>query len=50
VTGDDRLLRHALAPGGGAVLTHWLGTPRMAFFLLAGLAAVGSVIGWRSVI
>jgi predicted MFS family arabinose efflux permease len=40
----------ALAPGGGAVLTHWLGTPRMAFFLLAGLAAVGSVIGWRSVI
>lgn len=34
----------ALAPGAGAILTRWLGTPRIAFFLLAGLAAAGSVL------
>lgn len=34
----------ALAPGAGAVLTRWLGTPRTAFFLLGGLAAAGSVL------
>jgi predicted MFS family arabinose efflux permease len=34
----------ALAPGAAAMLTRWLGTPRNAFFLLAGLAAVGSVL------
>ena len=34
----------ALAPGAGATLTRWLGTPRIAFFLLAGLAAVGSAL------
>jgi predicted MFS family arabinose efflux permease len=34
----------ALAPGTGAILTRWLGTPRIAFFLLAGLAAAGSVL------
>jgi MFS family permease len=34
----------ALAPGAGVTLTRWLGTPRIAFFLLAGLAVVGSVL------
>lgn len=32
----------ALTPGAGAILTRWLGTPRIAFFLLAGLAVAGS--------
>jgi predicted MFS family arabinose efflux permease len=34
----------ALGPGAGIMLTRWLGTPRTAFFLLAGLAAVGSAL------
>lgn len=34
----------ALAPGAGAMLTRWAGTPRIAFFLFAGLAALGSVL------
>jgi predicted MFS family arabinose efflux permease len=34
----------ALAPAAGALLTRWLGTPRLAFFLLAGLAAAGSAL------
>jgi MFS family permease len=34
----------ALAPGAGATLTRWLGTPRITYFLLAGLAAAGSVL------
>jgi MFS family permease len=34
----------ALAPGGGTLLARWLGTPQNAFFLLAGLAAVGSAL------
>ncbi len=33
----------ALGPGAGAILARWLGSPRIAFFLLAGLAVVGSV-------
>jgi hypothetical protein len=34
----------ALAPGTGTILARWLGTPQNAFFLLAGLAAVGSTL------
>jgi MFS family permease len=34
----------ALAPGGGVMLMHWLGTPRTAFFLLAGLTGLGSTL------
>jgi MFS family permease len=34
----------ALAPGAGALLARWLGTARMAFILLAVLAAAGSVL------
>jgi predicted MFS family arabinose efflux permease len=34
----------ALGPGAGTVLTRWLGTPQIAFFLLAGLAAAGSAL------
>jgi MFS family permease len=34
----------ALAPVTGATLAHWLGRPQIAFFVLAGLAAVSSVL------
>jgi len=34
----------ALAPVAGAMLTRWLGAPRSAFLLLAGLAAGGSLL------
>jgi MFS family permease len=34
----------ALAPAAGALLNHWLGTARLTFFLLAGLATAGAAL------